>query len=129
MVFRFKFIKLRKGQDKGFGIRVFNNYFGARNFSVQAAQCLGSYASHFYAHNFQYLDFWGWVNFHDNGSSIKEAVQEKIFEMFYRASEKSVGSGLGLYIVKETLKKIGGHINLESEIGKGSTLRIHIPVN
>ncbi len=65
----------------------------------------------------------------DNGTGIKEAMQEKIFEMFYRASEKSVGSGLGLYIVKETLKKIGGHINLESEIGKGSIFRIHIPVN
>lgn len=65
----------------------------------------------------------------DNGTGIREAQQEKIFEMFYRASEKSVGSGLGLYIVKEAMKKIGGDIHLESEVGKGSVFRIHIPVN
>jgi len=49
--------------------------------------------------------------------------------MFYRASENSTGSGLGLYIVKETLKKLNGTIKVESEKGKGSLFYVSIPNN
>jgi signal transduction histidine kinase len=47
--------------------------------------------------------------------------------MFYRASENTKGSGLGLYIVKETLSKIKGTINVESDLGKGSKFIIELP--
>lgn len=47
--------------------------------------------------------------------------------MFYRASEESKGSGLGLYILKETLDKINGKIRLESEVGKGTLFYVEIP--
>jgi len=47
--------------------------------------------------------------------------------MFYRVSTKSVGSGLGLYIVKETVEKLRGVIRLESECGKGTAFSIHLP--
>lgn len=63
----------------------------------------------------------------DNGIGIAEKDKEKIFEMFYRATTLSSGSGLGLYIVKETLEVLGGKINLESELNKGTKITIEIP--
>ncbi|MDO1447366.1 PAS domain S-box protein [Rhodocytophaga aerolata] len=63
----------------------------------------------------------------DNGQGIAKEHQAKVFEMFYRATDKNVGSGLGLYIVKENLKKLKGTIALASEPGKGTTFTIEIP--
>jgi signal transduction histidine kinase len=65
----------------------------------------------------------------DNGIGISRELHEKIFEMFYRVSESSVGSGLGLYIVKETVDKLQGRIMVESEPGIGTAFKIHIPNN
>jgi len=65
----------------------------------------------------------------DNGSGIPEKHLPKIFDMFYRASENSQGSGLGLYIVKEALQKLGGTIWVESEFKIGSTFTISIPLS
>jgi signal transduction histidine kinase len=48
----------------------------------------------------------------DNGIGIPEQFHSKIFEMFFRVSEKSLGSGLGLYIVKEAIGKLNGTIKL-----------------
>jgi PAS domain S-box-containing protein len=64
----------------------------------------------------------------DNGSGIPEQHITKIFDMFYRASETSQGSGLGLYIVKEALQKLGGTISVVSEVDKGSTFTLSIPL-
>jgi signal transduction histidine kinase len=63
----------------------------------------------------------------DNGIGIADEHKEKIFDMFYRASEKSKGSGLGLYIVKETIQKMQGTIYLESEYGKGTSFILTLP--
>jgi signal transduction histidine kinase len=63
----------------------------------------------------------------DNGIGIAEKDKVKIFEMFYRASTLSSGSGLGLYIVKETIEKLGGAIYLESELNKGTKFTVTIP--
>jgi signal transduction histidine kinase len=60
----------------------------------------------------------------DNGEGIDEQHHDKIFDMFYRASENSNGTGLGLYIVKETLARIGGSVELESKKGTGTTFTI-----
>jgi len=60
----------------------------------------------------------------DNGEGIEEQHHEKVFDMFYRASENSNGTGLGLYIVKETLARIGGSVELESKRGTGTTFKI-----
>ena len=64
----------------------------------------------------------------DNGIGIGAEHQPKIFDMFYRASEKSRGSGLGLYIVKETLDKLNGKIEVRSALGQGSAFRLEIPL-
>jgi len=63
----------------------------------------------------------------DNGLGIDHIYLDKIFNMFYRASEQSKGSGLGLYIVKETLNKINGSIQVESSLGNGTTFLVTIP--
>jgi signal transduction histidine kinase len=47
--------------------------------------------------------------------------------MFYRASDLSKGSGLGLYIAKESIGKIGGTISVQSVYGKGTIFEIVIP--
>jgi signal transduction histidine kinase len=66
---------------------------------------------------------------HDNGIGIPKEHQEKIFEMFYRVSKNSAGSGLGLYIVKEAIDKLNGRIEVQSEPGQGTTFNIYIPNN
>jgi signal transduction histidine kinase len=63
----------------------------------------------------------------DNGEGIGEEQLQKIFSMFYRASSKSSGSGLGLYLVKETVERLGGTIEVESKMGKGSVFKVKIP--
>ncbi|GAA5040550.1 hypothetical protein GCM10011506_41220 [Marivirga lumbricoides] len=63
----------------------------------------------------------------DNGQGIPLQAQDKIFDMFYRASDTSKGSGLGLYIVKEMIERIGGEIFLQSEPGEGTTFSIKLP--
>lgn len=63
----------------------------------------------------------------DNGIGIEEKYLDKIFQMFYRATQKSQGSGIGLYIVKESIEKLGGHIEVESTVGEGTTFRLEIP--
>jgi len=65
----------------------------------------------------------------DNGIGISKEFHPRIFDMFYRVSELSEGSGLGLYIVKETIHKLEGEIDLESELGAGTTFNIRIPNN
>lgn len=65
----------------------------------------------------------------DNGLGISEDNQSRIFEMFYRGTEKSKGSGLGLYIVKETIEKMKGSIQVESKEGQGTSFTVTIPVS
>jgi signal transduction histidine kinase len=47
--------------------------------------------------------------------------------MYYRATDRSQGSGLGLFIVKEIIIKLGGTIEVKSSLGAGSSFIIHIP--
>jgi len=67
------------------------------------------------------------ISFKDNGIGIDEENLEHIFEMFYRASEQSEGSGLGLYIVKNAVDKLGGVVMVNSQLGQGTSFKIVIP--
>jgi PAS domain S-box-containing protein len=58
----------------------------------------------------------------DNGEGIPQKHLIKVFDMFYRGTTTSVGTGLGLYICKEIVNKLGGQIELESEPGLGTSL-------
>jgi len=66
-----------------------------------------------------------WVE--DNGIGIPDSHQAKIFEMFYRADDHKPGSGLGLYIVKETVEKLQGSVEVHSEHGQGTKFTLRLP--
>jgi signal transduction histidine kinase len=63
----------------------------------------------------------------DNGTGIGPESIDKIFDMFYRGSERSTGSGLGLYIVKQALSTINGTIQVQSTPGAGTTFTLTLP--
>lgn len=64
----------------------------------------------------------------DNGIGIPGTHIGKIFDMYVRAHETAHGSGLGLYIVKETIEKLGGKIEVTSEELSGTSFTITIPI-
>jgi signal transduction histidine kinase len=64
------------------------------------------------------------IGIEDNGQGIPEDSLPKIFDMFFRASPTTEGTGLGLYIVREALTKINGNIEVKSRYGKGSVFTI-----
>ena len=64
----------------------------------------------------------------DNGIGIDEAYQDRIFDMFFRATDKSKGSGLGLYIVAEVVKRMGGKLRVHSVPEIGSEFIVYLPV-
>jgi len=63
----------------------------------------------------------------DNGLGIPKENQARIFQMFYRATDQSQGSGLGLYIVKNVVEKLKGSISFTSASRKGTTFVVKIP--
>ena len=63
----------------------------------------------------------------DNGIGIEDAYLIQIFGMFFRATERSKGTGLGLYIVKSMVDKLGGHIQVKSTHEKGTTFSVELP--
>ncbi len=69
------------------------------------------------------------VKISDNGIGVEKKLQENIFDMFFRGTEVSKGSGLGLFIVKNAVEKLKGNISIESEKGKGTTFTLNLPNN
>jgi len=67
------------------------------------------------------------IKISDNGIGIDSEHLPHIFEMFYRATDHVDGSGLGLYIVKETIEKLNGTISVTSRPKFGTTFRIMLP--
>ena len=64
----------------------------------------------------------------DSGVGIEKENIDSIFNPFYTNKVKGKGTGLGLYIVYNEIKKSGGNIFVESEINKGTTFTIQLPV-
>jgi signal transduction histidine kinase len=67
------------------------------------------------------------IEFADNGVGIAVEHIDKIFNMFYRANIRSKGSGLGLFIFKETIAKLKGLVSVESILGVGTKFFIRLP--
>jgi len=67
------------------------------------------------------------VRIRDNGIGMRDEIQPNIFRLFYRGSERSAGAGVGLYITKELLAKMGGVISVRSKAGEGSCFSFSIP--
>ena len=72
----------------------------------------------------------GWVRYSvtDNGRGIAERDHERIFELFRRAGRQNTpGEGLGLAFVRNSVRRLGGTIEIESEPDKGSTFHLKFP--
>lgn len=67
------------------------------------------------------------ISVNDNGIGIEPGQQNKIFDMFYRGTRMNQGSGLGLFIVKESVERLNGSIVLESDIELGTKVVITLP--
>jgi PAS domain S-box-containing protein len=67
------------------------------------------------------------IKIKDNGIGISEEYISKIFDMFFRATNRSDGAGLGMYIVKQSIDKLHGKIEIISTIDKGSLFKIELP--
>ena len=68
------------------------------------------------------------VTIRDDGPGITEAIQKKIFDPFFTTKQNGKGTGLGLSISYSIIEKMGGHITVESGIGKGTTFVVYLPV-
>ncbi len=63
----------------------------------------------------------------DNGIGIAAPHVPKVFDMFYRASNISTGSGIGLYTVRDAVTRLGGVITIDSKYGVGTSVKIEMP--
>jgi signal transduction histidine kinase len=68
------------------------------------------------------------INFKDTGSGIPNEIIDRIFEPFFTTKQQGEGTGLGLDIVKKIIKNHNGKIEVESEVGVGTTFRVFLPL-
>jgi signal transduction histidine kinase len=67
------------------------------------------------------------VKVKDNGIGIKEEFKDQIWDIFFRGVSTIPGSGLGLYILKESVKNIKGQVDFESAEGEGTEFVVRLP--
>jgi two-component system NtrC family sensor kinase len=68
------------------------------------------------------------VEIRDTGVGIPEDIRPKVFEPFFSTKSEGKGTGLGLAVMYGIIQHHGGRIDLESEVGRGTLFRIHLPV-
>ncbi len=64
----------------------------------------------------------------DTGDGIEKEILDRIFEPYFSTKEKTRGTGMGLAMVHGIIARQGGKIDVESELGKGSVFRVHLPL-
>ena len=69
-----------------------------------------------------------WVEVEDTGSGIESKILHRIFDPFFTTKPVGKGTGLGLSLSYSIVQQHGGHIEVRSEVGKGTTFRVVLPV-
>jgi signal transduction histidine kinase len=70
------------------------------------------------------------IDIADSGSGIPEAIRRRVFEPFFTTKEVGTGTGQGLAIARSiVVSKHGGTLSFESEVGKGTTFTIRLPID
>ena len=68
------------------------------------------------------------ITVRDNGIGVEEAISHKLFDMFFKGTEKSKGHGLGLYIVQKSVQALHGKVEVESEFGSFTKFTVQFPL-
>ncbi len=71
---------------------------------------------------------WARLEVQDEGTGMDPATRERAFDPFFTTKGPGEGTGLGLAVVYGTVTGLGGHVDLDSEPGRGTTITIHLPV-
>ncbi len=69
-----------------------------------------------------------WIDIKDNGPGIPSDIVKKIFDPFFTTKDPGTGTGLGLSVSTNIIQQHGGTLNVESEVGVGTTFRITLPI-
>lgn len=69
------------------------------------------------------------LSIQDSGPGIPIEIQQKIFEPFFTTKSETQGTGLGLSLSREILRRFGGELELISSPGKGALFKIHLPIS
>jgi len=70
---------------------------------------------------------WVRISVADNGSGMSDEVKRRAFEMFYTTKPRGLGTGLGLTLVRKVTEHAGGHVEIDSEVGKGTRVTLVVP--
>jgi signal transduction histidine kinase len=70
---------------------------------------------------------WARLSVEDNGCGIPEHLKQRIFDPFFSTRQRSGGTGLGLAISEGIIQEHGGRIEVESQVGTGSTFHLLLP--
>lgn len=71
---------------------------------------------------------WARVSIQDSGCGIPKDIRERIFDAFFTTKAAGEGTGLGLDIVRKIIEKHGGQIAVDSEVGRGTTFTVSLPI-
>jgi signal transduction histidine kinase len=69
------------------------------------------------------------ISVYDNGTGVDPSINDRLFDMFFKGTERSPGHGLGLYIVSKAVQVLGGKIEVSSEVGSYSIFRVILPLH
>jgi signal transduction histidine kinase len=69
-----------------------------------------------------------YIEVQDNGGGIDRTIRHRVYDMFFKGTERSKGHGLGLYIVQKAVQTLEGDIDFVSDASMGTKFTVRLPV-